>query len=132
PRAEQRGAEARARRLGRSVTFTGFVRERELAALAAAADCAVLPSIYEPFGLVALEAAAAGTPLVVADVGGLRELVEPGVTGLRVAAEDVPGLAGAVTAGLSDQVRARRVARAARAGGGPGSSRDRVPPPPPP
>ena len=41
----------------------------------------MVPSLYEPFGMVALEAAAARTPLVVAATGGLREIVEPGVTG---------------------------------------------------
>jgi glycogen synthase len=106
---------ARQLRLGRSVTFTGFVPEEDLAALAAAADCAVVPSIYEPFGLVALEAAAAGTPLVVADVGGLREFVEHGITGLRFAPGDVAGLADAVGALLSDEVLARRMSRSARA-----------------
>jgi glycogen(starch) synthase len=74
-----------------------------------------VPSIYEPFGLVALEAAAAGTPLVVANVGGLRELVDHGRTGMHFSPEDVAGLAGAVTAVLSDQVAARRMAKAARA-----------------
>jgi glycogen(starch) synthase len=106
--------QARELRLGRSVLFAGFVGDAELAALAAAADCAVVPSIYEPFGLVALEAAAAGTPLVAADVGGLRELVQHGRTGLRFSSGDVAGLADAVTAVLSDQVLARRMARAAR------------------
>ena len=107
-------AQARGLRLGRSVCFAGFVDD--LAALVGAADCAVVPSIYEPFGLVALEAAAAGTPLVVADVGGLRELVEHGVSGLRFAAGDPAGLADAVGALLSDQVLARRCGREARRG----------------
>lgn len=107
--------QARALRLGRSVRFAGFLSEEDLAALAAAADCAVVPSIYEPFGLVALEAAAAGTPLVVADVGGLREFVEHGVTGLRFRAGDHAGLANAVSSVLSDEVLARRLARQAKA-----------------
>jgi len=102
------------RRLGRSVQWAGFLAEDELAALAAAADCALIPSIYEPFGLVALEAAAAGTPLVVADTGGLREFVEHGVTGLRFAAGDVAALADAITAVLSDELLARRLSRSAR------------------
>jgi glycogen synthase len=106
--------QARRLRLGRSVRWAGFVQDDELAALSGAADAVVVPSIYEPFGLVGLETAAAGTPLVAADVGGLRELVEHGRTGLRFAAEDVAGLADAVTAVLSDQVLARRLARAAR------------------
>ena len=42
----------------------------------------MVPSLYEPFGMVALEAAAAGAPLAVAATGGLAEIVEPGVTGV--------------------------------------------------
>jgi glycogen(starch) synthase len=105
---------ARTLRLGRSVTFTGFLGSDDLAALAAAADVAVVPSIYEPFGIVALEASAAGTPLVVADTGGLRELVEHGMTGLRFTPGDVTALAEAVTALLSDEVLARRLVKDAR------------------
>jgi glycogen synthase len=106
--------QARRLRLGRSVRFAGFVADDELAALAAVADCAVVPSIYEPFGLVALEAAAAGTPVVVADTGGLRELVRHGVTGMRFTPGDVAGLTDAVSALLADEVLARRCAREAR------------------
>ncbi len=74
----------------------------------------MVPSIYEPFGLVALEAAASGTPLVVGDTGGLREIVEHGSTGLRFTPGDVAALADAVSALLSDEVLARRMAREAR------------------
>jgi glycogen(starch) synthase len=101
-------------RLGRSVRFVGFLDADELAALAAAADAAIVPSIYEPFGIVALEASAAGTPLVVADTGGLREIVEHGITGLRFPPGDVAALADAVSAVLSDEVLARRLVRDAR------------------
>lgn len=106
---------ARTLRLGRSVEFAGFVPDAELAVLAAAADCAVVPSVYEPFGLVALEAPAAGTPVVVSDVGGLRELVEHGRTGLRFPPGDPAALADAVSAVVGDQVLARRLVREARA-----------------
>lgn len=108
-------AQAKRLRLGRSVAWTGFLDSGQLPVLAAAADCAVVPSIYEPFGMVALEAAAAGTPLVVADTGGLREIVEHGITGLRFAPGDPAQLANAVTAVLSDEVLARRLIRDARA-----------------
>ena len=107
-------AHARRLRLGRSVAFLGWVPPDALAALAAAADVAVVPSIYEPFGLVALEAAASGTPLVVGDTGGLREFVAHGITGLRFTPGDVAGLADAVTGLLSDDLLARRVERDAR------------------
>ncbi len=108
-------AQAKRLRLGRSVAWTGFLDSGRLPVLAAAADCAVVPSIYEPFGMVALEAAAAGTPLVVADTGGLREIVEHGITGLRFAPGSHAELADAVTAVLSDEVLARRLTRDARA-----------------
>jgi glycogen(starch) synthase len=101
-------------RLGRAVTFTGFLDADDMTMLTAAADVAVVPSIYEPFGIVALEAAAAGTPLVAADTGGLREIVEHGRTGLRFEAGDVDSLADAVTALMSDEVLARRLVREAR------------------
>jgi glycogen synthase len=113
--ADELRALARRLRLGRAVRFVGFLDEGELRALAAAADAAIVPSIYEPFGMVALEAAAAGTPLVVADTGGLREFVAHGVTGLRFSPGDVAGLADAVTSLLTDEVLARRLVRDARA-----------------
>jgi glycogen(starch) synthase len=115
PQADDLRAQAKALRLGRAVEWLGFVEPARLAALTAAADCALVPSIYEPFGMVALEAAAAGTPLVVADTGGLREFVRHDATGLRFAAGDVGGLADAVSLVLRDEVLARRLARAGRA-----------------
>ena len=112
PAEDELRAQARRLRLGRAVAFAGFVPDTDLAALVAAADCAVVPSLYEPFGLVALEAAAAGTPAVVADVGGLAEIVEPA---LRFPPGDVAALAGRIDEVLADQVLARRQVRRARA-----------------
>ena len=102
--------------LGSSVTFTGFLTDNDLAELVGAADVAVVPSLYEPSGLIALEVVALGTPLVAADTGGLRELVEPSVTGLLFPAGDPAGLAQAVHTQLDDPVSARDMARTARAG----------------
>jgi len=102
-------------RLGRCVTFAGRLPTDELAALLGAADVTVAPSLYEPFGLVALESAVAGTPLVVSDTGGLAEFVDPGRTGLRVAQDDPAALADGVSAMLADEVAAARIARTARA-----------------
>ena len=115
PSGDELVAAARRLRLGRAVTFAGFVPDSELAALVAAADCAVVPSRYEPFGLVALEAAAAGTPVVASDAGGLAEFVRDRETGLTFPAGDPAGLAAAVDGLLADQVLARRLARQARA-----------------
>jgi glycogen synthase len=115
PAAESLREQARAARLGRAVAFAGFVPDADLAALVAAADCAVVPSRYEPFGMVALEAAAAGTPVAVADVGGLAEIVADGRTGVRFPPADPAGLADAVDRVLADEVFGRRLVRAARA-----------------
>jgi glycogen(starch) synthase len=106
---------ARALRLGRAVAFAGFVPDAELAALVAAADCAVVPSRYEPFGMVALEAGAAGTPVVAADVGGLAEVVADGRLGVRFPAGDAAALAGAVSRLLADPELGARLVRAGQA-----------------
>ncbi|MEV4987553.1 glycosyltransferase family 4 protein, partial [Micromonospora sp. NPDC053811] len=100
--------------LGDVVDMPGFLGG-ELPALMAASDCFVVPSIYEPFGMVALEGAAAGAPLAVAATGGLAEIVEPGVTGTTFRPQDPDGLAEAVHALLADRDRAQALARRARA-----------------
>ncbi|MGH3713802.1 MAG: glycosyltransferase family 4 protein [Micromonosporaceae bacterium] len=105
---------ARRRRIRRTVSFTGFLGDGELPALLAAADCLVAPSRYEPFGMIALEAAAAGTPVAAAATGGLTEFVDAGATGVTFPAGKPAALATAVDTLLSDEVYARRIARAAR------------------
>ncbi len=105
---------AREKRLGRAVTFAGWMPESDLRALIAAADAVVVPSIYEPFGIVALEAATLRSPLVVARTGGLAELVRDGQTGWTFATGDAVGLATALESALTDRVTARRYATAAR------------------
>ncbi|SCL15249.1 (1-_4)-alpha-D-glucan synthase (UDP-glucose) [Micromonospora nigra] len=97
-----------------TVRFTGFLDSTQLPAVLGATDATVVPSLYEPFGMVALEAAAAGAPLAVARTGGLAEIVEPGVTGVSFPHSDPQALAGAVGQLLGDEVFARRVARQAR------------------
>jgi glycogen(starch) synthase len=106
---------ARTHRVLRSVAFLGHLPDDELVALLAAADAVVLPSRYEPFGIVALEAAAAGAPLVASTAGGLGEVVEDGATGVSFPPGDVAALARAVGVVLADPRAAARRARAARA-----------------
>ncbi len=77
---------AQAQRLGLNEhgTFLGWIGDDVLHSLYRIADLCVVPSIYEPFGLVALEAMASGCPCIVADTGGLREVVPVGEkVGLR-------------------------------------------------
>ena len=105
---------ARKHKVLRAVRFAGRADHDGLLRLLHRADLAVLPSHYEPFGIVALEAASAGTPLVTSNVGGLGEAVIDGETGLSVPPRDVAALAAAVCAALDDPSGAQRRARAAR------------------
>ncbi|OKH25650.1 glycoside hydrolase [Hydrococcus rivularis NIES-593] len=62
--------------------FTGFMSEEDLDKFQTIADCAVFPSLYEPFGIVALESFAARVPVVVSDTGGFPEVVRHTKTGI--------------------------------------------------
>ncbi len=95
-------------------TFLGWIGDDVLHSLYRIADVCVVPSIYEPFGLVALEAMASGCPCIVADTGGLREVVPHEEAGLRFRARDPEALGGMVERLLTDPVlRTRLVAEAA-------------------
>ncbi|NJP35649.1 glycosyltransferase family 4 protein, partial [Micromonospora thermarum] len=115
PYREELVEQAQGLHLHDTVRFAGFLDSTQLPAVLGATDATVVPSLYEPFGMVALEAAAAGAPLAVAATGGLAEIVEPGVTGVTFPHSDPDALAGAVDHLLADEVFARRVARRARA-----------------
>jgi len=85
-----------------SIIFTGRLSEQELKELYAAADIIVIPSIYEPFGIVALEAMACGKPIVASACGGLLDIIKHGINGLTVKPHDPVGLAMAVVTLLED------------------------------
>jgi glycogen(starch) synthase len=94
-------------------TFLGWIGDDVLHTLYGIADLTVVPSIYEPFGLVALEAMASGCPCIVADTGGLREVVPHEEAGLRFAARDPEALAEVAIRVLSDpELEARLIAEA--------------------
>jgi glycogen(starch) synthase len=94
-------------------TFLGWIGDDVLHSLYRIADVCVVPSIYEPFGLVALEAMASGCPCIVADTGGLREVVPHEEAGLRFRARDPVALGEMVERLLSDQgLRERLIAEA--------------------
>lgn len=76
--------------------FTGFVSDADRDGLFEVADVAVFPSVYEPFGIVALEAMAFGCPVVVAASGGLREVVRLHQTGLTAHPNDPASLTWAI------------------------------------
>ncbi len=102
-----------ARRLGLDGrgSFLGWIGDDALHSLYRIADLCVVPSIYEPFGLVALEAMASGCPCIVADTGGLREVVPAGDrVGLRFNGGDAAHL-GLMIERLLARRRAARQAR---------------------
>ncbi len=109
PYRDELQAQARELKVDSAVSFAGFVGP-DLAGTMAATDVMAVPSIYEPFGMVALEAAAAGAPLAVAATGGLAEIVQPGITGVTFPAKNTTALADAVSSLVSDRDSARAMA----------------------
>ncbi|HSD78347.1 MAG TPA: glycosyltransferase family 4 protein [Solirubrobacteraceae bacterium] len=107
-------AQARRLRLARHGAFLGWIGDDVLHSLYRIADLCVVPSIYEPFGLVALEAMASGCPCIVADTGGLREVVPNDDVGLRFRSRDPRSLAAMMERVLTDDaLRGRLVAESA-------------------
>jgi D-inositol-3-phosphate glycosyltransferase len=95
------------------VNFVGMVGHDRLPLYYAAADVCVVPSHYEPFGLVAIEAMACGTPVVASDVGGLQFTVVSEETGLLVPPQDVDAFAQAIERTLVDQLWAQKARKQA-------------------
>ena len=76
-------AEAEALGISNKVYFAGYLNGKDVEKMYKAADISVFPSTYEPFGIVALEGMLAERPIVVSDAGGLGEIVEHKVTGMK-------------------------------------------------
>jgi len=95
--------------VGDVVTFLGAKDQDTLPYYYSAAEMVVMPSDYESFGMVALEAMACGTPVIVSDVGGLAFLVRDGRTGYRVPARDPAALAERILRLLDDEALRRTV-----------------------
>ena len=95
-------AEARASGQNRKIHFTGFASDQEVVNLMTSADVLIVPSIYEPFGIVALEGMATGVPVVASKVGGLSEVIEHNHTGLFVYPRNPESIAWGIDRVLSD------------------------------
>ncbi len=93
------------------VYFVGYCDAAKVQKMYINADIAVFPSTYEPFGIVALEGMLSGTPTVVSDVGGLNEIVEHGVTGMKSYAGNSNSIADSILALLYDQELCDRVSK---------------------
>jgi glycosyltransferase involved in cell wall biosynthesis len=99
--------------LSEQTTFVGRVGHDRLPLYYTAADVCVIPSHYEPFGLVAIEAMACGTPVVASAVGGLKFSIVPEETGLLVPPQNVEAFADAIKRILSDELWAKKLRRQA-------------------
>ena len=95
------------------VYFTGFVPDEILLKIYQIIDIACFPSLYEPFGIVALEGMAAHVPVVVSDAGGLPEVVENGVTGTTTYAGNPNSLADGLLKVLHNPYYAAQMAQTA-------------------
>ncbi|WP_094547595.1 glycosyltransferase family 4 protein [Petroclostridium xylanilyticum] len=100
--------------VGNKVYFTGYISDENLHKLYGCADIAVFPSLYEPFGIVALEAMAANIPVVVTEAGGLGEIVEHAQDGMKAYTGNSNSLADCIIAllyhpDLCDKVRVNAI-----------------------
>jgi glycosyltransferase involved in cell wall biosynthesis len=89
--------------IAHKVMFTGFLDDETLRKLQKCADVSVVPSLFEPFGIVALEAMAAGSPVVVSDTGGLSEIVNHDVDGVKMYTGNPDSLSWGITRVLTDE-----------------------------
>ena len=108
---------AQANNLGISqkVYFAGYLNSKDVQKMYRCADISVFPSTYEPFGIVALEAMLAGVPVVVSDIGGLNEIVEHGVTGMKSYAGNPNSIADSILTLLFDHKLCDQVVKNAKA-----------------
>jgi glycosyltransferase involved in cell wall biosynthesis len=96
------------------VNFIGFITDAERNMLFREAACAIFPSLYEPFGIVALEAMAFKCPVIVSEVGGFSEMVKHTITGITVYPDNPDSIAWGITHMLNHPERAREYAENAR------------------
>ncbi|MBM7660839.1 1,4-alpha-glucan branching enzyme [Bacillus mesophilus] len=100
----------KAKNLGQYIQLIGFVNDEERNQLLTNCDVAVFPSLYEPFGIAALEAMIAKKPIVVSNTGGLTSFVKNGITGLTVTPGSPEELAKAISVLLSNRPLAMKMA----------------------
>jgi len=96
-------------RIADRVTFLGYVKDEDLVRIYRVADVVAIPSLYEPFGIVALEGMAAQVPVVTSDAGGLNDFVENMVTGITTYKGDSGSLAGGILEVLRNEKLAERL-----------------------
>ncbi len=107
-------AQANALGIGQKVYFAGYQNGKDVAKMYKAADISVFPSTYEPFGIVALEAMLAERPIVVSDIGGLNEIVEHRVNGMKTYAGNANSIADSILELLYNPELCENIVRTAK------------------
>jgi len=102
------------KKMGNNVHIVGYVPEEHLVAAYQQAEFFVLPSVFEPFGITALEAMACGRPVVASRLGGIRDVITSGESGLLVDPTNPTELADAMITLLGDPELAERIGRRGR------------------
>jgi 1,4-alpha-glucan branching enzyme len=110
----QEQLQAQASFLKEYVYFVGFAQEADKIYLLQHAELCIIPSLYEPFGLVALEAMAHELPIVASDIGGLSEIIEHGVDGCKVPPGDPVALAEQIIDLLTHPARSAQLGQRAK------------------
>ena len=100
--------------LEKNVLFPGFIPDEKMPDLYSSADIFVLPSLWEPFGFVLVEAGSCGTPLCGSDVGGIPEIIERGKNGLTFPSGDPKRMAEALESMLGDERKLREMGKNSR------------------
>lgn len=109
PQLEHLKAKANYMGVSHKVHFTGYISDEELSKIYKCADVAVFPSLYEPFGIVALEGMVANVPVVVSDTGGLSGIVEHGVDGMKSYTGNANSLADSILEILHNPEKAEKM-----------------------
>jgi 1,4-alpha-glucan branching enzyme len=99
------------KKLNRHVQFIGYITDEERNHLLDLCNIVVFPSLYEPFGIVALEGMIVGKPTVVTDTGGLQAIVEDGISGVKVRPNDAQHLAQQMISLLKNEEWANQLGR---------------------
>ncbi|QOR65532.1 glycosyltransferase family 4 protein [Cytobacillus suaedae] len=102
------------RGLNQYIKFIGFINDHERNALYQKCDIALFPSIYEPFGIVALEGMINGKPTIVSDTGGLSSIIEDHVSGMKIRPGDVNDLTDKILYLLDNEEIAQRLGLTAK------------------
>ncbi|NHK29734.1 MAG: glycosyltransferase family 4 protein [Asgard group archaeon] len=97
--------------ISNKVLFTGYLPDEDFLAYFNVAEILVVPSTYEPFGIVALEGMATKTPIIVSDVGGLSEIVDHRWTGMKVPADNSSVLAETIVELLENQALSKNIVK---------------------